>query len=51
MVSSETSAYFGGIASAVHASKPPRHSLISLNLQKIAHFGPMIAFIEAVNWA
>jgi hypothetical protein len=28
----------GGIACAAYTSTPPRNSLISLNLQKIAHF-------------
>jgi hypothetical protein len=35
---SAISAAKGGIACAAHASTPPRYSLISLNLQKIAHF-------------
>jgi DNA-binding beta-propeller fold protein YncE len=35
---STISASIGGIACAAYASTPPRNSLISLNLRKIAHF-------------
>jgi hypothetical protein len=35
---SAISASIGGIACATYISMPPRNSLISLNLRKIAHF-------------